>query len=181
MSRLVQDFLERGAAVAKLALQRACADVEDLGNLFLRRLAALQALSQYFAYSRHDVGALDPRQVSAGDGIALPREFRVAGVQHPLDAVGVEYQAILLRAESQRRAPYPFVIVNDRRPRPAQLDRQRRVPASDQRAAHAQVAADQGVHCFDGNLHGGLYDEVVLGAAPEELIVHRVADYVTVW
>src|ERR1700683_1978373 len=125
MSRLVQDFLERGAAVAKLALQRARADVDDLGNLFVRWLSALQPLSQDFAYSRYDVGTLDPRQVSAGDGIALPGEFRVAGVQHPLGAVGVENQTILLCAESQRRAPYPFVIVNDWRPRPPQLDQQR--------------------------------------------------------
>jgi len=43
------------------------------------------------------------RATPAADGIALARDFGIARHQRPLDAVAIENQPVLLRAESRRR------------------------------------------------------------------------------
>jgi len=84
----------------------------------------------------------------------------------------------LLGAEMQRRTPQPLELVDHERPRPPQLDRQRRELPADQGAAQLQIHADQSVDRFDRNLGRRLHDEMILRPAPEELILDGIADHV---
>src|SRR5262249_50748448 len=145
VARLVEDLLEGRVAVTQLALQGARTHVEALGHLLLRGLAGRQALREHLAHARPDVAALDACQVARAHRIAQARELRVAAVEGPPDALGVEDQPVLFAAEADGRAPLALEVLEYYRARAAQLDGERGVVAADQAAAHAHVHADERV------------------------------------
>ena len=100
MSRLVQYLLERGVAIDELPLQRAGSHAQDFGHFLLRRFPIRQPQRHDFAYARLYIVAFDPRKILSRDGVALSGKFGIAGVKTTLDALAVEYQAVLLGAES---------------------------------------------------------------------------------